>query len=215
MFGGGGYNARMAETRHQRLRVLEVLERRAKQFRTREELYPCRIPREPVSFADVLEEAIPEDAARFDPLNLRSRTLLQLAWDGGSVWEVWILMLPSGLKLFCDSGAEEPRILASGGRHASAETDRQFLSLLAESGGEHFGIEMSGDAPTRVRSSITDRAFLADFFVELFEVTHNEASVRERVQHVRPRGRSDLHEAVTDGQDFRTDVEAWLEQALK
>ena len=192
-----------------------MLEGRAKQFRTREELYPCRIPREPVSFADVVEEAIPEDAGRFDPLNLRSRTLLQLAWDDGSAWEVWILMLPSGLKLFCDAGAEEPRILASGGRHASAETDRQFLSLLAESGGEHFGIEMSGDAPTRVRSSITDLAFLADFFVELFEVTHNEASVRERVRHVRPRGQSDLHEPVTNGLDFRTDVEEWLAHVLR
>ena len=198
----------MPETRQQRLRVLEVLERRAKQFRTREELYPCRIPREPISLADVVEEAVPEDAARFDPLSLRSRTLLQLDWDGGSRWEVWILMLPSGLKLFCDAGAEEPRILASGGRHASAETDRQFLSLLAESGGEHFGIEMSGDAPTLVRSSITDREFLTDFFVELFEVTQNEASVRAHLRDGAPPPSS-------DGRDFRTDVEAWLERALK
>jgi hypothetical protein len=198
----------MPETRQQRLRVLEVLEQRAKQFRTREELYPCRIPRAPVSFTDVLEAAIPADAERFDPLNLRSRTLLQLAWDDGSTWEVWILMLPSGLKLFCDSGAEEPRILASGGRHASAETDRQFLGLLAESGGEHFGIEMSGDAPTVVRSSIPDRAFLTDFFVELFEVTHNEASVRDHLRDGR-------RPAQSDGRDFRTDVEAWLERALR
>ena len=204
----------MAVFRHLRLRVLEVLERRAKQFRTREELYPCRIPREPVPFTDVIEAALPEDAHRFDPLSLRSRTLLHLGWDDGSSWEVWILMLPSGLKLFCDSGAEEPRILASGGRHASAETDRQFLTLLAESGGEHFGIEMSGDAPTVVRSSIADREFLVDLFVELFEVTHNEASVRERVQH-RQRPASDLQLSGAGGHDFRTDVEAWLESALR
>jgi hypothetical protein len=188
--------------------VLEVLEQRAKQFRTREELYPCRIPREPVPFADVLEAAIPDDAQRFDPLNLRSRTLLQLAWEDGSTWEVWILMLPSGLKLFCDSGAEEPRILASGGRHASAETDRQFLGLLAESGGEHFGIEMSGDAPTLVRCSITDRAFLIDFFVELLEVTKNEESVRDHL-------REGAAPPSSDGRDFRTDVEAWLGRALR
>jgi len=186
-----------------------VLERRAKQFRTREELYPCRIPREPMPFADVFEEALPEGAHRFDPLSLRSRTLLHLGWDDGSSWEVWILMLPSGLKLFCDSGVEEPRILASGGRHASAETDRQFLGLLAESGGEHFGIEMAGDAPIVVRSSITERTFLVDFFVELFEVTHTDASVRDYV-------RADLQQTTAaEGHDFRTDVEAWLERALR
>lgn len=198
----------MDGARHLRLRVLEVLERRATQFRTREDLYPCRIPREPVPFADVIKEALPEEAHRFDPLSLRSRTLLHLGWDDGSSWEVWIVMLPSGLKLFCDSGAEEPRILASGGRHASAETDRQFLGLLAESGGEHFGIEMSGDAPTVVRSSMMDRNFLVDVFVELLEVTNNEASVRQRV------GDDNLPPS-SDGRDFRTDVEAWLEQALK
>jgi hypothetical protein len=198
----------MHDARQLRLRVLEVLERRAKQFRTREELYPCRVPREPVPFEAVIEEALAEEAHRFDPLSLRSRTLLHLRWDDGSSWEVWIVMLPSGLKLFCDSGAEEPRILASGGRHASAETDRQFLGLLAESGGEHFGIEMSGDAPTVVRSSITDRDFLVDVFVELFEVTNNETSVRRHL-------RDDAAQPSSDGHDFRTDVEEWLAQVLR
>jgi len=198
----------MDGARHRRLRVLEALERRAKQFRTREELYPCRVPREPVPFAEVAEEALPNDPQQFDPLSLRSRTLLYLAWDDGSSWEVWILMLPSGLKLFCDSGAEEPRVLASGGRHASAETDRQFLNLLAESGGEHFGIEMSGDAPIVVRSSIADRAFLVDVFVELLEVTHNEASVRQHLRDEAP-------PPAADGHDFRTDVDAWLGRAWR
>ena len=197
----------MAEQRQLRLRVLDVLERRAKQFRTREELYPCRIPREPVPLTDVVEEALTEDAPRFDPLSLRSRTLLRLGWDDGSSWEVWILMLPSGLKLFCDSGGEEPHVLASGGRHASAETDRQFLTLLAESGGEHFGIEMAGDAPSVVRSSIEDRAFLIDFFVELFEVTHKEAAIRRMSSQVRP--------VAGEAHDFRDDVEAWLGVALR
>ena len=48
------------------------------------------------------------------------------------------------------------------GRNAGDETDRQFLMLLSESAGETFGIEMAGGAPTRVRSSIADRAFLVD-----------------------------------------------------
>jgi hypothetical protein len=201
-------NADMDGSRQRRSRVLEVLERRAKQFKTREQLYPCRIPREPVPFADVIQEALRGDGHRFDPLSLRSRTLLRLGWDDGNSWELWILMLSSGLKLFCDSGAEEPRILASGGRVASAQTDRQFLGLLAESGGEHFGIEMSGDAPTVVRSSITDRAFLVDVFVELFEVTKKEASVREQL-------RDTTRAPSADGRDFRTDVDTWLGRALR
>lgn len=201
----------MYSSRQQRLRVLELLERRAKQFRTTEDLYPCRIPRQPLALADVIEEALPADHRRFDPLSLRSRTLLRLEWNDGSAWEAWVVMLPSGLKLFCDSGEEEPHILASGGRHASAETDRQFLGLLAGSAGEQFGIEMSGGAPAAVRSSITDREFLVDMFVELFEVTGNEHSVREFLrnhgneQPVDPR----------DTRDFRTDVQAWLALVLR
>ena len=201
----------MYSSRQQRLRVLELLERRAKQFRTTEDLYPCRIPRQPLALADVIEEALPADHRRFDPLSLRSRTLLRLEWNDGSAWEAWVVMLPSGLKLFCDSGEEEPHILASGGRHASAETDRQFLGLLAGSAGEQFGIEMSGGAPAAVRSSITDREFLVDMFVELFEATGNEHSVREFLrnhgneQPVDPR----------DTRDFRTDVQAWLDLVLR
>ncbi len=203
----------MFVSRQLRLRVLEVLERRAKQFRTSEDLYPCRVPREPIAFADVLDEALPETGRRFDPLTLRSRTLLRLEWDDGSTWELWVVTLPSGLKLFCDWGEEEARILASGGRHASAETDRQFLGLLAASAGEQFGIEMSGGAPSVVRSSITDREFLLDMFVELFEVTRNEASVR---QFLLQRGRHPPRElAAGEGRDFRADVEAWLEVVIK
>ena len=201
----------MYGSRQLRWRVLEVLERRAKQFRTTEELYPCRIPREPIAFADIVEEALPDDHHRFDALSLRSRTLLRLEWDDGSAWEVWVVMLPSGLKLFCDYGEEEPRVLASGGRQASAETDRQFLGLLMESAGEQFGIEMSGGAPSVVRSSITDREFLVDMFVELFEVTANEQSVRDFL-HARDRR---APAAAPEGHDFRSDVDAWLGMALK
>ena len=37
---------------------------------------------------------------------------------------------------------------------------------------------MAGGAPTRVRSSIADRAFLVDVFVNLFEVRAMEAAIR-------------------------------------
>ena len=87
-------------------------------------------------------------------------------------------MLPSKFKLFCDSSDDESRILASGGRNEGDESDRIFLELLAESAGEHFGIEMSGGAPVRVRTSIADRDFVVDLFLGLFEVAGIEADVR-------------------------------------
>ena len=198
--------------RQQRLRVLEALERRASGFRTGEDLYPLRVPREPVPLGDVIAQALPDDTHSFDPLTLRQRTLLHLAWADGSTWELWVLVLPSGLKLFCDSGEEEARVLASGGRHASNETDRQFLQLLSESGGQHFGIEMSGGAPSRVRTSIADRDFLVEFFLHLFEIAGTEDSVRSPL----PEQEHDLHDPVMNaGTDFRADVERWLSHALR
>jgi hypothetical protein len=80
-----------------------------------------------------------------------------------------------------------------------------FLQLLAESAGEIFGIEMSGGAPARVRSSISDRDFLVDFFVNLFEVTGAEASVRAAISVP----------ARATGHDFQHDVEEWLAVVLK
>lgn len=178
--------------------MLEALERRMKQFRSREQLWPLRVPREPVPLDDVIEEALGEDRARFDPMTLKSRTLLHLRWDDGSTWEVWVCALPSGMKLFCDTGESQSHVLASGGRNAGDDTDRLFLERLAESAGEDFGIEMAGGAPSRVRSSIDDRPFLIDVFVNLFEVTGVESSIRGGAKAA----------------DFRTDVEQWLGHAL-
>lgn len=198
--------------RQLRLRVLEALERTVKQFRTREELWPLRVPAEPVSLDELVDEALGDERGAFDPLSLRSRTLLNLRWDDGMTWELWVIVLPSNLKLYCDSGGDETRILASGGKNAGDESDRLLLELLAGSAGEHFGIEMSGDAPTRVRSSLDDRAFLTDVFVDLFEGTEAEASVRHQLSHLEPQTPRDLHLL---GRDFRTDVERWLGHALR
>ena len=118
---------------------------------------------------------------RSTPKTLRARTLLHLAWDDGAEWQAWAIALPSKAKLYCDSDDEETRVLASGGRNEGDESDRVFLQLLAESAGESFGIEMAGGAPARVRSSIADRAFLVEFFVNLFEVTGAEDSVRAAI----------------------------------
>jgi hypothetical protein len=198
--------------RQLRLRVLEALEDAAKQFRTREELFPIRIPREPIRLDDLVERALGDDHRSFDPASIRARTLLRLEWDDGSLWEAWVIMLPSQLRLFCDSGAEETRVLASGGRNAGDETDRQFLMLLSESAGETFGIEMVGGAPTRVRSSIADRAFLVDVFVNLFEVRAMESEIQRDLDERGMEPATDAHqESTRDGTDFRVDVERWLE----
>ena len=192
--------------------MLEALEDAAKQFRTREELFPIRIPREPIRLDDLVERALGDDYRSFDPSSIRARTLLRLEWDDGSLWEAWVIMLPSQLRLFCDSGAEETRVLASGGRNAGDETDRQFLTLLSESAGETFGIEMAGGAPTRVQSSIADRAFLVDVFVNLFEVRAMESEIRRDLDERGMEPATDaLQETRRDGTDFRVDVERWLE----
>lgn len=199
-------------------RVLDGLQARVKQFRSREELWPLRVPREPLAMEDVIQEALEDGGQRFDPYTLRSRTLLHLAWqetdpgrgeeesENDSEWAAWVITLPSGVKLYCDTGADETRILASGGRNQGDESDRLFLRLLSESAGQHFGIEMSGGAPTRVRSSIADRAFLVDVFVNLFEVTGTEASIREALEQ--PIGSPGLS-------DFRSDVERWIDRVLR
>jgi hypothetical protein len=191
--------------RQLRVRVLEALEQRTKQFRSREELWPLRIPGEPLRLEDVVEEALGDDSARFDARSLRARTLLHLAWDDGAEWDAWVIALPSKAKLYCDSDDEETRVLASGGRNEGDESDRIFLHLLGASGGEVFGIEMSGGAPARVRSSIGDRAFLVEFFVNLFEVIGGEESVRAAI----------AQGARGNGHDFQHDVEEWLALAMK
>jgi len=182
-------------------RVLETLESRVKQFRGREELWPLRIPSEPLLLADVIEEALGEDARKFDAGVLRTRTLLQLEWAAETRWEVWMIALPSKTKVYFDSDGHETRLLASGGRNDGDENDRVFLQLLAETAGSAFGIEFSGGAPTRVRSSVSDRAFLVDFFVSLFEVAGDEESVR--AARSRP-----------SSNDFQHDVEDWLRRVF-
>ena len=199
----------MYQQRQTRLRVLEALESQIKQFRRREELFPLRVPPEPLLLHDVIERAVPGEAHRVDPSTLRSRTLLSLEWDDGSRWELWMTVLPSGFKLYCDSSDEETRVLASSGRNEGDESDRLFLQLLAESAGAVFGIEMAGGAPSRVRTSIADRAFLIDVFVELFEVTGAEDSVRDQLPAPGPVAKP---AAPTD---FRDDVERWLDGALR
>jgi len=197
----------MTLSRITRVRALDALEQAVKQFRTREELYPLRVPGAPLDFDQLMERAVGEDASAIEAADLRSRTLLHLEWEDDSVWDLWVIVLPSGLKLYGDSGADETRLLASGGKNLGDESDRLLLERLADSGGEDFGIEMAGGVPTRVRSSLTDRAFLVEVFVDLFEGTHVEPDLRAALE---PGDAADL----ANGRDFQTDVERWLDQVM-
>ena len=183
----------MYAERQNRVRVVQALEEAVKQFRSRQALWPLRVPREPIAFEALVARTI---GTTFDPLTLRSRTLLWLEWPDGAIWELWVIALPSGLKLYCDTGGGETRLLASGRRDSEIETDRHLMELLSESAGEHFGIEMDGGPPSRVRSNLTDGTLVVDFFVNLFEVLGMEEEVRAVLGDRRS--------------DFRLDVENWL-----
>ena len=183
------------ENRQARLKVVEALELRAKQFRGREDIWPFRVPHEPLDLEAIVDRLL-DGEATVDIDALRSRTVLEFLW-GSHGWELWVLALPSGILLYCDSDGDETRILASAKRGNPGEADGFFLERLAESRGELFGIEMAGPAPDRVRSSIGDRGFLADVFVELFEGTEAQATIADG-----------------PSADFRATVERWLERVL-
>lgn len=179
-------------TRHHRVRLLQSLEQSIRQFRTRPEIWPLRVPAAPIAFDALATRVL---GARVDPFALRSRTLLRLEWPSGDTWELWVIALPSGLKVYCDTGGGETRMLATGRRDSEIETDRLFLELLAESAGEHFGIEMAGGAPSKVRIGV-DRALAVEFFVALFEEAGLVHEIREAIGE--------------RSTDFHADVENWL-----
>jgi hypothetical protein len=192
-----------------RLRVLEALERRARQFRSRDELVMFRVPHEPLALDALIDDALEGDEGRLDADDLRARTLIRFAWNDDGTWDAWAVALPSGLTLYCDSDGTEARVLASVRRGSQEEADRFFLELLAESRGEYFGIAMAGGAPDQVRTAIGDREFLADFFVELFE-----GSAVERAIHRAVAGACRPASDAAAGRDFRQEVSRWLERVL-
>jgi hypothetical protein len=182
--------------RQQRVRVLEALELRARQFRSREGLWPFRIPHEPLDLDHLIDRAL-DGEGRLDADGLRSRTVLELAWDQHR-WDLWVITLPSGILLYCDWDGGERRVLASARRGNPGEADGFFLERLAQSRGHDFGIEMAGPPPDRVRSSIADRDLLADVFVELYEGTEAEQALRTEAAAA----------------DFHAVVVRWLDEVL-
>jgi hypothetical protein len=184
--------------RQLRVIVLSALDQRVAQFRRREEIWPFRVPHEPLDFDAFIDDALAGEAGRIDAEDLRSRYVLSLRWPGGEEWSAWAVALPSGLHVYCDTNSGEHRVLASAKRGSALEADRFFLELLAESRGHHFGIEMSGPLPSRVQTPIDDRDLLADVFVDLFEGTPAAAELR----------------APAPSADFKQDVVAWLTRVL-
>ena len=184
----------ISSVRQHRVRVLEALELRAKQFRSRDGIWPVRVPHEPLDLDEIIERAL-DGEGHLDPESLRSRTVLAMIWEEHT-WELWVLTLPSGILLYCDSDGSETRILASARRGNPGEADGFFLERLAQSRGHDFGIEMAGPPPRRIRSSIGDRDFLADVFVELLEGTDAETTLGGKAE------------------DFRAVVVAWLKDVL-
>ncbi len=196
-------------SRQQRVRVLEALELRAKQFRSRDGTWPFRVPHDPLDLDEIIEAAAADGERVVDPASLRSRSLLSFSWNAssaassdGDTWDLWVVALPSGVLIYCDSDGYETRILASAKRGNPGEADGFFLERLAETRGHLFGIEMASAVPDRVRSSIGDRDFLADVFVELFEGSGAEPIISAEC-------------AVPAGvNDFRTAVVIWLDRVL-
>jgi hypothetical protein len=186
----------LSRDRQRRALVLESLERRTKQFRSREDSWPFRMPHEPLDLDAVIAEALAGEPGRVPFDALRTRMVLRLEWLAGGVWDLSVVTLASGLHLYCDFDGHETRVLASARRGTPSEADGFFLERLAESRGDLFGIEMAGAPPDRVKSSIGDRAFLADVFVELFEGTDAEGMLG------------------AGAPDFRTVVVEWLDQVL-
>jgi hypothetical protein len=203
-------------SRQQRVRVLEALELRAKQFRSRDGTWPFRLPHDPLDLLDIVDSAALDGERPLDPASLRARTLLSFAWhspaeapDDGDSWDLWVIALPSGVLMYCDSDGVETRILASAKRGNPGEADGFFLERLAETRGHLFGIEMADAVPDRVRSSIGDRDFLADVFVELFEGTGAEPIISAECSVL------SAECAVPGGaNDFRTAVVLWLDRVL-
>ena len=190
----------LGRDRQRRLLVLETLEARAKQFRSRDDSWPFRMPHEPLDLHALVREAIADDPGPVPLETLRTRAVLRLEWAAGTIWDLWALTLPSGLHLYCDADGDETRVLASARRGTAGEADGFFLERLAESRGHLFGIEMAGPPPDRVKSAIGDRGFLADVFVELFESTDAERVLSDA------RGAS--------AGDFHAIVVAWLSEVL-
>jgi hypothetical protein len=184
------------QRRQLRVQVMEALERQVKQFRRQEDIWPFRVPHEPLDLEALIDNVLMDSDGTISADDLRSRYVLSMYWPDGHAWESWAVTLPSGIHVHCDTNGLEHRLLSSIKRGSALEADRFFLELLSESHGAAFGIQMGAAAPSRVKTPMDDRDFLADVFVDLLEGT--------------PAGR----DIESDSGDFRVDVVHWLDEVL-
>ena len=129
---------------------------RIKQFLRRDELWPLRVPREPLLIDDIIRQALPDDAAQFRRRRRLTQDAAVARMDGweplGSLGRRAPVRIEDLLRFW-----RRTRVLASGGRNEGDDSDRAFLELFAESAGRHFGIEMAGGAPVSIRSPFPPR----------------------------------------------------------
>ncbi|HWK09135.1 MAG TPA: hypothetical protein VNR64_03740 [Vicinamibacterales bacterium] len=191
----------MLITRKERIALLDALDQRVKQFRRSDDISPFRRPHDPLDLLSLIPSVLSDLSIASAVDALRSRTVIRMEWPDGGAWEAWVATLPSGIHAYFDTDGTEHRLLASVKRGSAIEADRFFVELLAESRGHHFGIEMHGGAPARIRTSLDDREWLADIFVELFEGTEAEGQIQSTAS------------GGVSG-DFRVDVERWMADVL-
>ncbi len=164
--------------RQLRLRVLEALELSAKQFRTREELFPIRIPREPSGSTNSSSAPSATTAQR----SIRPRCARAPCFASSGTMGARGTRGSSCCHLSCGSSATTWRGMKNArARLRRAKRRRRNRPAVPHPplgiGGRDLRHRDGGRRSDRVRSSIADRAFLVDVFVNLFEVRAMEAAI--------------------------------------
>ena len=201
----------MFAARQLRVRVLEALEGRVKQFLRREELWPLRVPREPLL---VRRRPPAGDRRRGAPVRCRvaevahrcCRSNGQTAAAGrrGSA------CLPSGLKIYCDTGERrEPACWRRAGATKGTRATGRFSSCSPS----RRAVTSASRWPAARRDRCDHRWTASSWSIassNLFEVTGSEDSLRAQLPEP-----PDADAAPPGGRDFRADVERWLDAALR
>ena len=90
----------MYQQRLLRAKVLEALDLRVKQFRSREDTSPFRVPHEPLPLDGLIEDALAGEDGRVGADDIRTRYIISLHWHDGATWAAWAVTLPSGIHLY-------------------------------------------------------------------------------------------------------------------
>lgn len=113
------------------------------------------------------------------PWGLENYDIISMTWNAagpglGSVWNVNVLCLPSGRRIYIQENdwSDQPQILSVSDGQPRA--DRKFLQRLFKDNGASFGTGVIGSPPNSVDSSINSFPFLVDLFVAGFDAAGEE-----------------------------------------